>query len=60
MSEKCFKKCIYKPGTKLDNSEQVRELNVEHYVTEIMILRDPTALTLRCIIYSHKLSSFRT
>ncbi|RMX56284.1 mitochondrial import inner membrane translocase subunit Tim13 [Pocillopora verrucosa] len=22
MSEKCFKKCIYKPGTKLDNSEQ--------------------------------------
>ncbi|EDV24570.1 uncharacterized protein TRIADDRAFT_25370 [Trichoplax adhaerens] len=22
MSEKCFKKCIYKPGTQLDNSEQ--------------------------------------
>lgn len=22
MSEKCFKKCIYKPGTALDNSEQ--------------------------------------
>lgn len=24
MSEKCFKKCIYKPGSQLDNSEQVR------------------------------------
>lgn len=24
MSEKCFKKCIYKPGAQLDNSEQVR------------------------------------
>lgn len=23
MSDKCFKKCIYKPGTSLDNSEQV-------------------------------------
>ncbi|XP_029204136.1 mitochondrial import inner membrane translocase subunit Tim13-like [Acropora muricata] len=22
MSEKCFKKCIYKPGSQLDNSEQ--------------------------------------
>lgn len=22
MSDKCFKKCIYKPGTQLDNSEQ--------------------------------------
>ena len=25
MSDKCFKKCITKPGTSLDNSDQVRE-----------------------------------
>ena len=23
MSDKCFKKCVYKPGTSLDSSEQV-------------------------------------
>ena len=23
MSDKCFKKCVYKPGPQLDNSEQV-------------------------------------
>lgn len=25
MTEKCFKKCISKPGTSLDSSEQVRQ-----------------------------------
>lgn len=29
MTEKCFKKCISKPGTTLDSSEQVHLLNVK-------------------------------
>lgn len=28
MTEKCFKKCISKPGTSLDSSEQVSIYNV--------------------------------
>ena len=26
MSDKCFKKCIYRPGASLDTSEQVNEI----------------------------------
>lgn len=27
MTEKCFKKCVTKPGTSLDSSEQVHDFN---------------------------------
>lgn len=45
MSDKCFKKCVTKPGTSLDNSEQVSLQNVDllfikHFLNLINIIRN--------------------
>lgn len=32
MTEKCFKKCINKPGTSLDTSEQVHTFQYNHSI----------------------------
>ena len=45
MSEKCFKKCINKPGTSLDSSENVRKTNLiifklgslDFFLTEMLL-----------------------
>ena len=38
MSDKCFKKCIYRPGTSLDSSEQVCPVLLDIVVIFILCL----------------------
>lgn len=41
MSDKCFKKCVYKPGTSLDSSEQVSCNWIQwQYVIELQSVTD--------------------
>lgn len=67
MTEKCFKKCIGKPGSTLDNSEQVcRDVHVEvcfqmqnylYYVLSKRVYRF-TVLQIYCLLLNVKIHCF--